>query len=440
MEHRKERWLLSLVSVVTLGAMIMAGFLLFGHAGAAPPPIQTIDDSTLQAMTATIGGASPLPTDRTIPHWFGQTLDPHNGVTYGYNMVGADPNTCSGSNCSTTIQADITPLIVNIDGLTFSGNDVLAATLASPQFATNDYGSTPFATAGASNVPRGPGGTLSQGDAGNLLQLEDATMRAQFNQTGSSSYHLILNPNVLPAVTINVPSNQGVLLKSGRGVIFADIDITWWSAQIQNLETSADPTHLPIYLTNNVLLHIGKNVLNCCVIGFHGTRAAGNGGGSNNSNGNAVVQTFAWASWVQPGLYSRPDGGTDWALQDIHALSHEISEWADDPFVNNTVEPWLTPTAPQYGCTGILETGDPVVAIGFAMGSNTFEQGPNPNGTQSADGYYHPEDEVFLPWFMRTAPNTVSEPTQSPSVNIGRYSLMGDLNPFPGFRQPATGC
>ena len=119
---------------------------------------------------------------------------------------------------------------------------------------------------------------------------------------------------------------------------------------------------------------------------------------------------------------------------------HEIAEWADDPFVNNSVEPWLTPTAPQYGCSGILETGDPVVAIGFAMGTNTFEQGPNPNGTQSADGYYHPEDEVFLPWFMRTAPNTISEPTQSPSANIGRYTLMGDLNPFPGFRQPATGC
>jgi hypothetical protein len=131
---------------------------------------------------------------------------------------------------------------------------------------------------------------------------------------------------------------------------------------------------------------------------------------------------------------------TDWALQDIHALSHEISEWADDPFVNNLVQPWLTPTAPQYGCTNILETGDPVVAIGFAKGTNTFEQGPNPDGSKTTDGYYHPEDEAFLPWFMRTSPNTVSEQTQSASSNIGRYTLMGDLNPFPGFRQPATGC
>jgi hypothetical protein len=50
---------------------------------------------------------------------------------------------------------------------------------------------------------------------------------------------------------------------------------------------------------------------------------------------------------------------------------------------------------------------------------------------------------VFLPWFMRTAPNPISEPTQCPSINIGQYrlfSLMGDLNPFSGFRQLATGC
>jgi hypothetical protein len=79
------------------------------------------------------------------------------------------------------------------------------------------------------------------------------------------------------------------------------------------------------------------------------------------------------------------------------------------------------------------------VGIGFAMGTNTFEQGPNPNGTQSADGYYHPEDEVFLPWFMRLPSNaTGSEANQSGTG--GRYTLMGDLNPFPGFRMPATGC
>ena len=408
----------------------------------------TLDDSQLKAEDTTFAGAKVLPTTRTVAHWFGSTTNPSDGVTYGYNMVGADPNSCSGTACSTTIEADITPLIVHIDGLTFDGTTVVPATLASPQFSTNDYGSTPAATAAGSfpSAPaliRGPGGTLSQGDAGQQLQLEDATMRAQFNKTGAgSNYHVILHPNVLPAITIDVPQNQGTLIISGRGVIGADIDIGWWSSKINNLENDADPTHLPIYLTDQVLLYTGNNPSNCCVIGYHGTRATGDRKGNGQGQGNAPVQTFAWASYVQPGFYSRPNGGTYWALQDIHAVSHEIAEWGDDPFVNNTAQPWLTPTAPQYGCTGVKETGDPVVAIGFAMGTNTFEQGPNPNGTQSADGYYHPEDEVFLPWFMRTSPNNISEPVQSDpgNTNNGRFTLMGDLNPFPGFRQPATGC
>jgi hypothetical protein len=436
-----------LVLALVLTASLVAVIAASASAGSGPGNTgpQVLDDSNLKALTTTEGGATVLPTTRTVPHWFGQTANP-NGITYGYNMVGANPNTCSGSACSVTVDVDITPIVVNVAGLTFDGNGVVGPTLASPQFATNDYGSTPAATAAGSfpNAPalvRGPGGVLSQGDAGLQLQLEDATMRAQFNRTGAASnYHLILSPHVLPAVTINVPQNQGTLIVSGRGVVGAQVDIGWWSSQIKNLETKADPTHLPLYLTDNIFLYLGNIPGNCCVIGYHGTYSTGLGHGPTSGNGNQPVQTFAWASYVRPGFYARSNGGTDWALQDIHAISHEISEWADDPFVNNFVEPWLTPTAPQYGCTNVLETGDPVVAIGFAQGTNTFAQGPNPDGTQSADGFYHPEDEVFLPWFMRTAPNNVSEPTQAASLNVGRYTLMGDLNPFPGFRAPATGC
>ena len=108
---------------------VLLGLAEIAAAQSAP---QVIDDSQLRALTTTVGGASVLPTTRTVHHWWGSTLDPHNGITYGYNMVGANPSTCSGSDCSVTIEADIIPLIVNIDGLTFSGNNVLAATLASP--------------------------------------------------------------------------------------------------------------------------------------------------------------------------------------------------------------------------------------------------------------------------------------------------------------------
>jgi hypothetical protein len=427
----KRKLARTLAVVVGLAAVAATTPTAGGTASIQP---QVIDDAQLTARTTTLGGAEPLPTTRTVQHWSGSTLDPDDGVTYGYNMVGADPNTCSGDACDATIEVDITPINVSVGGRSFDADtDVLVATLASPEFALNDYGSTPFATTplpgGTRGGMQGPGGTLSQGDAGNMLQLQDATMRAQFDKTGAnSSYHLRLHPNVHPTVTIAVPPPQGTLLKNARGVVFADVDLGWWATRIQQLETTAEPTHLAVYLTDSVMLYTDNDPSHCCVFGFHGARAVGKGPGSTRSNGNAPVQTFAWTSWIQPGIFSPQSA---WALQDIHGLSHEIAEWADDPFVNNTVEPWLTPTAPQYGCTGFLETGDPVVAIGFAMGTNTF---------QSTDGYYHPEDEALLPWFMRLSPNTISEPTQSPTPNVGRYTLMGDLNPYASLRQPAMNC
>ncbi len=431
---------------VKLAATLFCATLLVGvtpkaNAFTGTPTVkpQLIQDAQLHAAFTTLGGSAVLPTTRTVPHWWDAKTDPTNAITYGFTMVGANPFTCTGSDCDVTVEVDITPIIVNIDGLSFSGNDVLQPTLDSPLFTAADFGSTPAAT----NLffAKGGGGTLSQGDSGTPLQLEDATMRAQFNLASpGSTYHLRLHPNILPAVTINVPRNEGTLIQGDRGTVAAEVASNWWSAELANVIARSDPRHLPLFLTDSVLLYSGNNPNNCCVVGFHGTRSVGVGNGSTDSVGNAAVQTFAWASWVPPGLYAQPNGGVFWALQDIHAISHEVAEWADDPFVDNVVNPWLTPTAPQYGCSNFLETGDPVVGIGFALGTNTYDQGPNPNGTQSADGYYHPEDEVFLPWFLRTAPNNISEPTQTASTNAGRYTLMGDLNPFPGFRQPATGC
>ena len=145
------------IGVVVLIVALLVPSVAVYAAGGPPSSVPVIPDASLKALSTTIGGASVLPTTRTVPHWWGSTLDPNNGVTYGYNMVGADPNQCSGSDCSVTIEADIVPVNVNVGGLSFNGTDVLAATLASPQFALNDYGSTPFATAGAPNLPRGPG-------------------------------------------------------------------------------------------------------------------------------------------------------------------------------------------------------------------------------------------------------------------------------------------
>ena len=56
-------------------------------AAGTPPPTLPIQDPVAPAFM-TVGGATPLATDVTVPYWHGQFTDPTNGVTYGYNMVG----------------------------------------------------------------------------------------------------------------------------------------------------------------------------------------------------------------------------------------------------------------------------------------------------------------------------------------------------------------
>ena len=168
--------------------------------GTAPAPI-TVPDSAIHASSITIGGAKPLPTTKTVTHWFGTALNPDNGVTYGFNMVGADPSLQQ----STTITVDITPVNVVIDGRTFSGSDVLQPTLASPVFAANDYTSTPFVTRSTNGQTKDgftTGGALSSGNTG--VQLEDATMRSQVTTPSvrSSSRATWMTPVASPAVWI----------------------------------------------------------------------------------------------------------------------------------------------------------------------------------------------------------------------------------------------
>jgi len=319
--------------------MVLAAAVFSAVATAARTPanLPLIDDANLQPQYTHVGGADPQATDKTIPHWFGTFIDPTNSQTYGYNMVGVDPAT----NGAATVPVDIIPLNISFaaqGGFALNGADVAATTVASPIFQSNDYSNTAVSTGGP--------GALS---AGNVGQYEDAIMRSQFNKVGSS-YHLLFGtPTVWPTQTFDVPQNQGSAFVNSRGVALGLVSISWFSAQLNNLMNSLhlDPTHLPIFLTNNVMLYIGKPG-NCCVIGYHGAaHSTGAGIGKVHSNsGSTELQTFAYAAYTTPGTFGNPTT-TGYFLKDIHALSHEIAEWGDDPFVNNAVDPWVTPTAPQ---------------------------------------------------------------------------------------------
>lgn len=377
-------------------------------------------------MFASAGGVTSFRTARTVPYWSSAFTDPTNGVTYPFTMVGSDPRDFG----STTVPTEIIPLkfnfvagnqdtsaislppffVAHAQNVSIDGTDHVADTIASPMFTPAN-----FPISSDSNV-----------------QYGDAFMRSQFGKVGTG-YHVELGqPAVLDTASIDVPQNQGVAVINSRGVLIGRVDSTWFSSKIHNLISSLhiDPTTLPIFLTGNVLLYSENDYTHCCVLGFHGASApTGNGAGSTNGNGNQPVHTFIYAAHVTPRTfagYPAPFRG----ISDIHSLSHELAEWLDDPFINNEVQPWFAPTAPQYGCVTLLETGDPVVGVWFRMSGN-----PMPG----AGGWWHPEDNVFLKWFARDG----EDPGLAPSD--GRYTYMGPLTtaiggPYAGFAHAAQGC
>jgi hypothetical protein len=408
-----RRLLLALAVFAAIGAAIVATAFARGNAPGTTLPIRSTAGDTFGFTEE--GGLTPLADAKTVEHWSGSFIDPTNHVTYPFTMAGKAPST----NASSTTPTDVIPIRVEFaanGGFALDGTDRVAAVQASPIFSdTTDYSYVPDSSGGP--------GALSPGNVG---QLEDVTMRSQFNKVGTGYHVLLGQPTVHATETIKVPVGKGSAFNrtpTGTPIVYGLVDYGWFSSKVQEIigKTHIDSTHLPIVLTDNVMLADLKTN-RCCTVGYHGASSSLNG------NGKQQVQTYIFATYSAKGISSSLP-----YMADIHGLSHELAEWGDDPFLNNAVDPWLTPTGLQYGCTSLLETGDPVVGIGFKVAGNTYDVA-NPR----ADGTWHPEDEVFLPWFAREAPNTTSERAQS--SDGGRYTLLGDLNPYPAFHQPATGC
>ena len=82
---------------------------------------------------------------------------------------------------------------------------------------------------------------------------------------------------------------------------------------------------------------------------------------------------------------------------DITALSHEIAETFNDPFVTSdgihNVMPWWL--APNGLCENNLETGDVIEGLANAMFPITM------NGLT-----YHPQNEALRPWFAWEFPSS----------------------------------
>ena len=256
-----------------------------------------------------------LPSHRPgaqLTQWNGSFTDQH-GLTVNYTMVGGDPST---TNRTTKTPVVIVPVIMvygaangnmTFDPTTtivFRDRTVVKNTLVSPLF-----------TKGIDYVQGGV-------DLG-TTQYIDAFQRGNFWSLVSThpNYHTILGrPLVEPPVTYNVPAGLGMVESNPFGsgnigtmeVDVFDQQVQTWISQI----TDINPGVLPIFLTYNIYLtEPGGQV---AYIGGYHSAVSGQPGG----------QTYSYATYVDsPGAFA----------QDVSALSHEIGEWEDDPFVDNSV-------------------------------------------------------------------------------------------------------
>ena len=295
------------------------------------------------------------------------------GKTTNFTMVGTNP---ASSNVTTTIPVYIIPLKMvftkgtkkkSFDPFNHklpSGNTVVQQSVMSPIF--------------QSSVDFVQGGT----DVG-TTQYIDAFQRGNFwtNVMTNTNYHVLLGaPTVLPEITVNVPSSQGALGTSAFGPpgTLGIVSFNWFMGQAPTwiaANSAVTPSALPIFVTYNTYLSQTTNFAGCCIGGFH----------------------FAYGSSSSPQTYAHfafMDQSTTRQVfsSDVSALSHEVGEWQDDPYINNFLS--------QGGCAGgILENGDPL------------EGGPDYGDfIYTVGGYgYHLQDLVFLKYFGQTPSTSVND-------------------------------
>ena len=257
-----------------------------------------------------------------LVQWNGGFTDiTHQKITF--TMVGTDP---TKTNITTTIPVVIVPIKLvygkTNGNMTFdpmkklsNGKTIVQNTIASPMF--------------------NPGLNFTQGGTNlGTTQYIDAYQRGNFWSTvgtKNKNYHVLLGtPTVLTEQSITVPASQGSVMNNpfASGKV-GTYDINAYDAQVQTFIKKfkqISPGVLPIFITADTFLTSGG----CCIGGYH------------SANGSQPTgQTYVNFTYVDaPGSFS----------QDISALSHEVGEWIDDPFVDNRV---------NCQDNSIMENGDP---------------------------------------------------------------------------------
>jgi hypothetical protein len=308
--------------------------------------------------------------------------------TWYYSMAGNRPE----AGGTTVFDAPIVPVsldlldydgsvrVVNGQKLHYSVQPFVSAVLNSPIYRPSDYTS--------SDVP---------------TQFSDSVQRAEFYNVMQQDWHTLLRPAVRTERTLAIPRGKYffALNEDGTCCAFVLADINTFSnllfpssaadakSPIGAAEHSGEITTKSIstFLFPNTYLYLNGNPNHCCVLGFH-TYDYEPGDAANNFREKRYVLNYS--SWISPGLFAP-------GFEDITALSHEMTESLNDPFVGSDGAHGITPwwSSVNGNCQNDLEVGD--VIEGLPDATTTIKIGGRT---------YHPQNEALLQWFEFQSPST----------------------------------
>jgi hypothetical protein len=327
-------------------------------------------------------------------HFFADGFDFNgNPNRHWYTNTVGNPPQMGGT---TLINAPIQPVNVELDDAAGNLRIIGGHPLISP--------ATPF-VAPVLGSPVFSNATYSSG-AG-ATQFSDAVQRAEFFNKMKPDWHTLLGPAPKAALTMHIqqsascptgPNGAGcnyvfalngdgtccalILVNDGppdfvfdnglAGVVVTDI--------VNNVITTKD---ISTFLFPNVFLFSGDTT-NCCTLGFHTYFF-------DPSSDPEKRWVLNYSSWITPGLFGAAP------FLDVTAVSHEITETYNDPFVVSDGVHDLTPfwLSPNGVCSDALETGDAIEGL------------PNSTFPVLLNGFlYHPQNEALMQWFEFESPSS----------------------------------
>jgi hypothetical protein len=377
-------FLRAVVSVaLSVGVVLAAAAVASAATVAHFTPKHVIEAQLHSSITQKQSAA--LPASSTFTH-FTATVNV-GGTNYTYTIAGKNP-AVHVTNATANIKSIIVPVVIKFPGTPDKWDPTMKDSCDAGASALNRTKASPLFVA----QPTTWGGTSI-----GTQQLTSAFQRAEFWTDAQPSgvnptYALKLAAKTLPKVTINVPlADAAVATTSCGNKLLGAVDINWLDPYIQNTlipslaSEGVNDTTVPIFLLHNVVEYQGSTS-NCCILGYH------------NAYGASPFQTYGLAMYDNSGDFS--------GSSDISVLTHEIAEWANDPFVNNPTPAWGH-IGQVSGCQANLEVGDPLSGTTFADTVGGFT--------------YHPQELAFFSWFYH----------QSPSLGVnGWYSDQGTFRSF----------